>query len=263
MASAPITTPEIFTAAIAAAQVKPFLKASIANSASGFMFSLWKAAGNPPAGSNPTTAATCTSATAGGFPFTNETANYLGHLWAQMAIAGSLIVYDRIQHMGGLSGTVITAQTVNLAIPANRNASPDGSDVEWFIEHYVDTGATGVTATITYTNGSDVGSRTCTVALAATTRASRLMQIIPSTAGDTIKSIQTVTLSATTGTAGNFGVTVAKVLHPIGVSVISQISIFDAFNLGLPVIPDNACLWLVELCSTTSTGVVNGGLKII
>jgi hypothetical protein len=188
--------------------------------------------------------------------------NYLGSLQAQCATVGTLMVYDRLAHMGGLSGTVTTAQTVNLTIPANRNANANGSDVEWFLEHYADTGSTGVTVTVTYTDQDNNTGQTTTVALTATSRASRLHQIIPATAGDYIKSIQSVT-HVTTGTAGNYGVTVAKRIGQAPVGVVNQITVLDAINLGLPIIPNDACLWLVQLCSTTSTGFISGQLAII
>jgi hypothetical protein len=261
-----ITTPDGLTAALAAAQWKPIQKASLANQTAGFLSSLWRATGNQLQGAIPGAAETCTSALTGGIPYTNPTAtalSYLVNLNANMAAPGSILIYDRLAHMGGLAGNVAspTAQTVNLSIPASRNAAAAGSDVEWFLEWYTNTGSTAVTATITYTNQADGTGNTTTCALTATMRAGRLLQIIPGSGG-LIKSIQTVTLSATTGTAGSFGVTVAKRLGLASTANAAFAAVADAINLGLPVIPDNACLWPVVACSTTATGIVAGMLAI-
>ena len=176
----------------------------------------------------------------------------------QMATAGSFLLFDRLGHNGGLSGTVTTAQTVNGTIPASRNAATDGSDVEWWLEWYTDTGSTAVTATVTYTNQSDVGSRTCTVSLAATMRAGRMLPIQPTTAGDMIKSIQSVTLSATTGTAGSFGVTLTKRYAHAPVAVTNLVNTQGPFQTRIPEVPNDAALFGAVLCSTTSTGLVQG-----
>jgi hypothetical protein len=166
-------------------------KASIANTAAGQLFSLWKAAGFPEAGATPTAWATCTSAQAGAVPLVNATAPaklYLGHISATLTNVGSVQLFDRIAHMGGLSGTVTTAQPVNATIPTQRALAVDGSDAEWYLEWYSDTGSTATNATVTYTDGADVTGNTTVVALSATMRAGRLMRI-PIASGHTIKSI--------------------------------------------------------------------------
>jgi hypothetical protein len=174
---------------------------------------------------------------------------YLTRLSAQLATAGSLIVYDRKGANGGLNGTLTTAQTVN-----STNAS-DAND-EWFLEWYTATGSTAVTATITYTNQSDVTGRTTTVSLAATRAAGMMLSIVPNTSDTWIKSIQSVTLSATTGTAGSFGVTLARREAEVPVAVTNQVTVFDAINLGLPALRSNPCLAFAVWPSTTSTGVL-------
>lgn len=241
-----------------------FQKASIANAVAGTVYSLWRTAGNPTQGAIPASWATCTKALAGAFSFNNPTSptqTYVGRFSATLATAGTLILADRIGHMGGLSGTVATAQTVNASIPANRGLAADGSDAQWDLEWYTDTGSTAVTATISYTDQTDTSGRTTTVSLVATTRASRTYTITPA-AGQFIKSIQSVTLSATTGTAGSFGVTLRRVLAEAPISVSNQATVLDPINLGMPRVYDDACLELLVLCSATSTGVVLGTLAL-
>jgi hypothetical protein len=188
--------------------------------------------------------------------------SYIATLSAQMVNAGSLILYDRLAHMGGLSGTSVAAQTVNVSIPASRGANVGGEGLEWFLEWYTDTGATGVNCTVSYTDQGDVAGRTVVVAVPATCRASRLLPIPPN-AAQQIKSIQNVTLSASTLAAGSFGVTCARRLGDTAVAVTNQISRAGVFDLGLPRVYDDACLWLVNLVSTTTTGNANGTLQLI
>lgn len=260
-----ITTQDGLVASLAAGNPIPWQKASIANTASGQLHSLWRATGSPNQAAIPAAAATCTDALTGAFPFNNPTnpvLTYLATLSAQMSIAGSLILYDRLAHMGGLNGTLVTAQTVNVSIPANRGADAGGAGVEWFLEWYTDTGATGVNATVSYTDQGNTAGRTVVVAVPATCRASRLLPIPPN-AGQDIKSIQSVTLSATTGAAGSFGVTCAERLGSVGVTTISKTEEKGVFDIGLPRVYDDACLWLVNLASSTATGFMQGTLQLI
>lgn len=239
-------------------------KASLSNAVAGAVYSLWRAAGNPTQGAIPSTWATCTKALEGAFSFSNPTApvqTYAGRLSATLANAGTLILADRVGHMGGLSGTSTSAQTVNASIPSGRGLAADGSDAQWNLEWYTDTGSTAVTATITYTDQTDTTGRTCTVSLVATTRAGRTYTITPN-AGQYIKSIQSVTLSATTGTAGSFGVTLRRVLAEAPVAVTNQATVLDPVNIGMPRVYDDACLELLMLCSTTSTGFAVGSLAL-
>ena len=239
----------------------PWNKASLSNTVAGQQFTLWKAAGYPDVGTTPTSWVTCTQATAGAVPLTDATApekNYLGHISATLANVGSILLYDRVGNMAGLSGTVVTAQTVNATIPAGRALAVDGSDSEWDLEWYADTGGTAVNATVTYTDGLDAAGNTVVVALAATMRSGRMVRI-PANSGHTIKSIQSVTLSATTTTAGNFGVTLRRRLGPpcsvVNVAIAESL---DPWQTALAKVKIGSCIEFTMLCSTTSTGFCSG-----
>lgn len=260
-----ITSWDLAIAAMAGSRKFSYLKASVANAAAGQVMSLLRATGTPAAPAIPGAWANPTNADAGYLPFTDAVGPaepYLIGLDMQLATAGTLLWFDRLGHMGGLNGTLTTAQTVNGVIPAGRGAAVDGSDVEWWLEWYTDTGATSVTATVTYTNQADVGSRTVAITLAATTRAARMMPIVPTTAGDVIKSIQSVTLSATTGAAGSFGVTLTRRLAATPVAVTSLITVQDPVQLKFPLLTNSSAIFAAVLCSTTSTGLVQGTVSI-
>jgi hypothetical protein len=247
-------------------------KASLTNAVAGRFYSLWRATGVPGQGAIPTTAAVCTRATTGALPLTNQTppvANYLA--WLDLVTANSatnLSVHDRLCHQGGLSGTVAspTVQTTNLplnlvGVSADRIGAVDLSELCWWLEWYTDTGATGVNATVNVTYADDT-TGDVVIALAATSRASGLYPILPAAGKTGIKQVNSVLLSATTGTAGAFGVTATRFLTGTTTMVANKSEIRDWAGLGLPVVPNDACLALLMFCSTTTTGAVRGLLKL-
>ena len=253
-------------------------KASISNTAAGQYHSLFRATGQPGQGAIPTTAAICTNALTGAMNFTQQTppaTTYGG--WSNAMCSNSAVtieIHDRLMHMGGLNGTLATAQTVNLDVHANigsndlaaRIGDSNYSDIQWFMEWYTDTGATVVTATVavTYNDGSS-GNLTAQ-SLAATRRASLMIPLnalVPAAkAGFYIRDIDSVTLSATTGTAGNFGFTATRPRMTMPLPLANKMEIFDWAALGFPEISNSSCLFPVELASTTTTGTVRGGGKL-
>ena len=80
---------------------------------------------------------------------------------------------------------------------------------------------------------------------------------------DGVKSIQSVTLSATTGTAGNFGLTLLKRKAEIPLSSANIGTVLDAVSLGLPPILNDSCLAFMVLTTATNTGNVTGTTCII
>lgn len=246
-------------------------KASLTNAVAGQFFSLWTATGVPGAGSAPSTAAVPTSTTTGSFNFTNQTAPATSYL-AWLAVLGgnnatNFEIHDRIAHMGGLSGTVTTSQgalsLVTTDPGADRRGAADYSDVQWWLEIYTALGATVVNATVavTYDDGS-TGSLAA-IALGATPRQGRLYPLISASPGRFIRAVTGVTLSATTGTAGNFGITATRPRTSVGLPLANKTETFEWAQLGLPNIPNDSCLFPLMLCSTTSTGAVRGGGKIV
>lgn len=247
-------------------------KASISSQVAGGFTSLWRATGTPAQGATPAAAAICTNALTGCFAFTNPTAparSYLARLFALSANSGTDIqIHDRLAHMGGLSGTVTTAQTVNVDVSGtasnidNRRGASDYSDVQWWLEWYTATGSTAVTATVTYTNAAVTTGRTTTVPLTASVGASRMLPIIGN-GGEFIQSVQSVQLSATTGTAGSFGVTATRSQAGVSLGLANSGVVADWAYLGLPRIHDTACLFIIMVPGTTSSGALYGSGKLV
>jgi hypothetical protein len=244
-------------------------KASIASAAAGQIFSLWRATGVPGQGAIPAAAAICTSALVGSFGFANQTApssSYIGWLFGTATNnATNLEIHDRLAHVGGLSGIVTTAQgALTLAgLDAYRLGAANYSNVQWWLEIYQDLGATGVNATVNVTYNDDTSEALTAFALGASPRAGRLYPLVPKTAGKFIKSVTSVTLSATTGTAGNFGITCTRQCTIASFALANKSEIFDWQMLGLPQVQNSACLQMLMTCSTTSTGAIRGAGKIL
>lgn len=252
-------------------------KASISNATAGQFHSLWRATGQPGQGAIPTTAATCDNTLAGALGFQQQTGpatSYLAILEALCANAGTTLeIHDRLMHMGGLSGTVTTSQTVGLNLHANiasdnleaRIGDSNYSDVQWWMEWFVDTGNAVATATIGVTY-SDATTGTLSVSLAAQRRASLMIplnSLLPAgTTGKFIRSIDSVTLSASIVTAGNFGFTATRYRAGLYLPLANSRFTADWAALGLPEIPNESCLFAVQLASTTTTGVVRATGKI-
>lgn len=254
-------------------------KASIANAAVGQFHSLWRATGQPGQGAIPGAVAVCDNTLLGAMQFTQQTApatSYLAILEALCANAGTTLeIHDRLAHMGGLVGNVATAQTVNLDLSAvlgtsnldARKGDANYSDVQWWLEWYTDTGATVVTATVNVTYNDGTSGNLTAVSLAATRRASFMQPLnglIPAAdSGKYIRDVNTVTLSATTGTAGSFGVTATRYRAAIYQPVLNARFTADWAALGLPEVANSSCLFCVQLAATTSTGIVRATGKIV
>lgn len=252
-------------------------KANLANQAAGGFTSLWRATGQPAQGAIPTTAALCTSALLGSIGFANQTppaTSYFGHMFlvAANGILGTEI-HDRLAHLGGLVLNVTTAQTITgldlltLAPSAARLGSADYSDCQWWLEVYADGGATASNATINVTYDDGSTGNLNTVAVGGTLRASRMLPLTPlipvAQQGRFIRGINSVTLSASTTVAGNFGFTCTRVRAALPTFVVNKVEQFTWSMLGLPEIANDACLMILALCNSTSTNTLKGSGKII
>ncbi len=256
-----------------------FDKASIANAVAGQFHSLWRATGQPGQAAIPAAAAVCDNTLTGALGFTQQTApatSYLAQLESLCGNAASTLeIHDRLMHMGGLVGNVTTSQTVNLDISANlatanldaRKGDSDYSDVQWWLEWYTDTGATASNATINVTYNDGTSGDLTVVAVGGTVRASRMIPLnglIPAAAaGKFIRDINTVILSASTGTAGSFGFTATRFRGSVYQPVANARFKEDWASLGLTEIGNSACLMALQIAGTTSTGVVRATGKII
>ena len=254
-------------------------KASIASQAAGSYVSMWRATGQPGQGAVPTTAAVCTTALTGAMGFAQQTAPATSYgAYMEVVTSNSAMtveIHDRIAHMGGLNGTLTTAQTVGIDLSTLLSTSNVGfrigdanySDVQWWLEWYTATGATAATATVAVTYDDGTSGNLTALSLAATRPAGFMVSLnalIPAaSSGKYIRAVNTVTLSVTTGTAGSFGVTATRIRMASMCPVANLKTISNWADLGFPEIGNSACLFPVVLTSTTSSGTLRGGGKII
>jgi hypothetical protein len=258
----------------------PFQRARASKNATtvvaGRAYSLWTAGGMPAAGAAPTTAAVPTEATAGalnssGQNLFNGTNRRILKAVADAALTtpGAMItVCDRLSHQGGLSGTTTTAQTTNLPTSALTRYT-SGVGVQSALEIYTTIGATGTTVTTSYTDSGSAAGNTSPAATFGGTgnnTAPRFV-ILPLAVGDVgVKSVESVTVLATTGTAGNFGVTLFYPVISVPIDDILAVkgSADALFGFGpwFPLLSDSACLFFVVHATGTTTGVVQADFLI-
>jgi hypothetical protein len=163
----------------------------------------------------------------------------------------------------GFNGTLTTAQAVTgfTGLPT-RAGTGVGSEI--WIYCTTATGATASNITVQYTNSSGVSGRnTVSTAHIVSMPAFRMYQV-PLQSGDVgVQSIQSVTLSASTGTVGSFGVIIMDRLTSISTAVANVSNVSDFAALGLPKIADTSCLSFIHQATTTSSGIIMGQLSII
>ena len=193
----------------------------------GLPISMFQWAGqNPGPGAAPGAARQPTKATAGAIPFTNPSggrSKWLIHMLAIQASSravGGGVTYglvDRLADNSGLSGTAAGAQTTNLPITAARYTGTAAAGNRIALEIWSGIGTTTRTASVTYTNQAGTGSRVSPSfnisSLASWPRSTYSWVPIPLAAGDTgVRSVESFTLSGSTGTVGNIGVVIYRPL---------------------------------------------------
>jgi hypothetical protein len=246
----------------------------------GNYYSLWKLTGQPGAGATPTTAAVCSNSLVGSFQFAQQTSpatSYLGIFEAvQPNAAVTLEIHDRLAHNGGLSGTNNGgAQAVDIDLDlvlgtsnlSARKGDANYSDVQWWLEWYVATGGTGVNATVNVTYNDSTSCNLTAFALGTSVQNTRMIALnpyIPSAdSGKYIMRVNTVTLSGTTGTQGNFGVTATRYRASVFMPIANARFTSNWADLGLPEIYNSSCLFCVAIAGATTSGIVKGTGKVV
>jgi hypothetical protein len=178
------------------------------------------------------------------------------------------IMIDLLNVNGGLSGTVTTPQTTNLPTAAlTRYTSGEG--VMAGIVIFTQIGNTATSIQVSYTNQAGVSGRTSTATTFGQTafREQNIFIPIPLQGADKgFRSIESVTLAGTTGTAGNFGVCLYKPLSMISFESTTGQAPLDAVSSGCIVgslceIHPDACLTFIA--NGTINALAIGGAVIL
>jgi hypothetical protein len=131
---------------------------------------------------------------------------------------GTFLLYDRLGHISGLSGTTTTAQTFTGTLTRyNTNAGCVGNWV--CAEIYTQIGSSGGSCTVSYTNQAGTSGQISNAENFGISgyREANLLLPFSLAAGDTgVQAVANADLDITTGTAGDFGITVIRPLALIG-----------------------------------------------
>lgn len=179
------------------------------------------------------------------------------------AQGGILLLCDRLWHNSGFTITATTAQTVNsVAFPArDKNGTTGGDGVILGVEVSAATGAGTPTITVSYTNQAGTAGRTGTNSVATVaSSAAGTFYPIGLNAGDTgVRSVQTLTLSAT-WTSGTIHLVAYRVLATLELGAAGQPNAVDALTSGLPRLYDTSVPFLLYIPQTTSTTQLSGSV---
>lgn len=229
--------------------------------------SWWRATGIPAQGAIPGTSGASVDRTTLGAIGQQDNGGNL-HAWLSsldIGAAGALeqgmvIIADRLLHNGGLSGTTTTAQTVGGALTRYTG----GVGVFGAIEVYTQIGATATTFVTSYTDdGGNTGQASPLQVIGGTgAREAGLLIPIALAAGDRgMQAVASVTITATTGTAGSFGVTLFKPLMYLpfvaGQGFPSPSDPLLAMGGAIPEIDAEACLMAIVVSSAAGARILN------
>jgi hypothetical protein len=217
--------------------------AAAATPIAGQRTSMWEYEGSPSHGAVPAGSAVYPdNTTAGGLQQTDPGGGR--QKWLASALVASTAPcsvkgYDRIAQFGGLSSTVTTAQTVNLTPTRYTN----GLGNRIYVEINTQIGATGTTITAAYHNQANASKTTQAVTFGATNNreAQRWIELSLA-AGDTgVISVESVTVLASTTTAGAFSVVIG---HPLETFCCTSLGVADCKSYldGFKEILTDACL---------------------
>ena len=233
----------------------------------GAWYSMWLYDGSPGAAAAPPGAAAVpTRATAGALAQVNPSGGRQKWLTGMVVLPTqpvNLMLYDRLLHSGGLSGTVATPQVVGGTINRYVGASARGNQI--FLEIYSDVGSTAQTVTASYTNQDGTAGQTTLTQIIGPNgwRQASAMLPLALASGDTgVLSVETVTLSGSTSVAGNFGITIARPLLYTCSDRHGVLALREGLTLfpGPKEIAMNACLALAYLPMTSVAAGINGTL---
>jgi hypothetical protein len=233
---------------------------------------LWQHDGFPSAGAAPgSTWVNPTNATAGALNVASPGGarqKWMVGAEGAASASGIYMLYDRLAHVSGMSGTVTTAQTGTGTGSVSRYTSTASAGNQAFVEIYTAIGATtqaGVTMAYLDENGS--ASTTPAFQMGNTGFNEKLRMIpIPLASGDKgISQFTSITLGGSTATAGDFGITILRplaFLHIVSPGIGAQRDMISGFPSAIEVL-SGACLALALLANTTTVPAFFGAVHCV
>jgi hypothetical protein len=260
---------DAYVAALALNRAADFQSNSVATT-SGRISALWRF--TVPAAAVPTTSVALDQTSDNSIgPIPDSTSGKLQIIGARLNTSGlagaTLVAIDLLNVSGGLNGTITTEQTTNLPTAAlTRHTTGEGVFIGLVV--YTTIGTTATTVTVRYTNQAGVASQVSTATSFGGNgfREPGKLIRIPLAAGDTgVRSVEGVTLTATTSTAGNFGVCLFKPLMQFSLDSTTGTLPIDAVSSGgmigsMAEFDDDACLTFMVITPVTQS--INGALLL-
>ena len=243
-----------------------FCKTNITPDAAGTPMLATGYSGMPPQITTPSTAVVPTRTTTGAvhFPTPQGSNNsFLMGMGFNLSATQGILLMDVLSWQGGLSGTVTGAQTTNLPTAALTRYTT-GEGVLLGLACWTATGSTAVNVTASYTNQAGTSGKTTSsvnfwgggwgIVTGAPTATQ--IQFLPLATGDYgVRAVASVTLSASTLTAGNFGVILVKPLAMLSIPTSSTTAEIEYIvqTTMMPEIQDDAFLaWAGGMSVTTA-----------
>jgi hypothetical protein len=202
-----------------------------------------------------------------GFPrFSNPggaNSQYIAQMTTNMATAGTVHIYDLCWAASGFSGTSTTAQSV-VGFSGLPTRHSTGEDLEIWLGCSSATGATASNITVQYTNSAGTSGRnTVSTAMITSMPANRMLQL-PLQSGDNgVQSIQSLTLSASTATAGNLWLLLVERYASVACPVANVGVTADFASLAMPKISAETTPLFIHQGTTTSSGIIMGIMSIV
>jgi hypothetical protein len=174
------------------------------------------------------------------------------------------ILYDRLLHVSGFSGTNTGAQAVGGSL--TRNVTGSGNQI--WVEIYTQIGATPTTITASYTDqDGNSGQTTAAAAIGGTNdrEPQHMIQLPLADGDDGVQAVASVTLAGSTGTVGDFGVTVVRPLLVVHLALNAQGNARDLIA-GIPSfveIDSGACLAFMYQAMDTNDNQFLGTLQFV
>ena len=266
-----ITNVNDIASGLGVAQHKNIFKNISAPKAAGAFQSGWLATGNPGAGAisgsyGSGTGYISSSATTGAFSYANAAIqNYMAEATFNSSQPGTLIIADRLWSCHGIG---FAAGTYNIITPGSlpARAATSGSvttGTELWAENFIASGASTGSLTVWYTNDYGQPNRVGTLPVFQTAAVIGQMQPIALQAGDSGISQASAINLASTITSGCMGLTILKRITDIECPISGVAKTMDWAALGLPTIPNDACLMAIWAASSATAPVVLGSYNII
>lgn len=262
-----ITNIDDIAAGLANSQFRWVLKNITVPKAIGSYQSSWLSVGFPGAGAaSPAYTAgsgyTCDRTKTGAIQYTNASVkNWLAKWFATSTIAGTLMLVDRLWSCSGM-GFAIGTYTVTTPGSLPARITDDGVGCQIWVEQFAAAGAASGTLTVNYKNPAD-GAEAGVIPAVVSAPVIGQMQPVPLATGATgVRSIVSAANSAT-WTSGSWGLTIVKPIAAISVPLAGIGNTLDWATLGLPDIPNDACLQFIWQGGAATANQVMSRLEII